>query len=138
MSVPVYSNCFCIDLEPLKTKSELEKFLISTNLTILGVDCIWDAKNGKKGTRPLKMIWIDKVTIYVIAYLNDRGEYKFTKEYLSWISNQKPIKYGDFISHNQVDDSINLSVDDILDKINKSGIKSLTNEELNTLKFKLK
>jgi hypothetical protein len=65
-------------------------------------------------------IWINPSNGFVIAYEDQQG-YKFSEKFIAHL-NEAP----EMMKINQKED---LSIDDILDKINKYGIKSLSSRE---------
>jgi hypothetical protein len=101
---------------------------------------LWDAKIGNfTHGQEINKIWIDSVTYCVFAYRTDT-EAKFTVQFVDYFNSLDPLNFGQGVTQlvpeiNQ--DRISLtSLDDILDKINKYGINSLTSEELEILRSK--
>jgi hypothetical protein len=127
MKMPFF-NCFVLDLRPFTCASEVREFLMSCNLQDkIDYMNMWKSKKGKfTEGKPVTKVWFDATTFHVIAY-SHWNEQNFTNEFIRFISNLKPIELNQKF---EMDSDIEeLTVDNILDKINKKGIDALTVEE---------
>jgi len=68
-------------------------------------------------------IWVNPTNGFIVAYEDYEG-YKFSDNFIKHLMDLEPLN----VYKNQLENI--LRVDSILDKISRSGIKSLTNEEL--------
>lgn len=88
------------------------------NIHKLNYETMWtNKKNG------FAKIWIDKDRMQIIAYTTKKDDsVKFTDEYGDFLSSYVPVDLPR-------KEETPLNLDDILDKISKSGVSSLTLDE---------
>lgn len=86
----------------------------------------------------MNKVWVDSVTFSVTAYKTDT-ESKFTVQFVDYMNSIEPLSYGEGLT--QLKPPINTNslpnyntIDEILDKINKFGMDSLTENELGILR----
>jgi hypothetical protein len=140
-------NVVCIDLTIFSSKEYFEKFMKSVNLDFTStewfidpfdenmnvVDCLWNWKESG-----YRKIWLDRLTLDFIASEDSKGNRNFTENYMNFMANIVPLKPGDlppterkpFIGEFNVK---SIYLDDVLDKISRSGLESLTKRELDFL-----
>lgn len=123
MKSPFSNNLICISLKKVKTIEDVKTLLKSNDLDDLYAREIMDFKEDGY----LKL-YLDRVTHNLVAFTHsdDKKFIEFTDEWLKFMRHIEPIELP----------SKELTIDDILDKINKSGMESLTKEELKKLKKK--
>lgn len=133
MKMPFF-NCFLLDLRPFKKGSEVREFLISCNLQDkIDYSNMWQSKKGKfTNGKPVTKVWFDATTFHVIAY-SHWNEQNFTKEFINFISNMEPIESNQRFEFENEEQEVELTVDNILDKVNKNGLDSLSEREKNFL-----
>jgi len=137
-------NCLCIDLTIFDTEHQLKDFIINALSDKICHNSIWQAKKGigrfsKVG--PILKLWVDAETYSPMAYKTEK-EYNFYPQFAEYLVDMPSMKYikstasdlEEVIDFSEDLDIQELSIDTILDKINKSGIKSLNKKELDYLK----
>ena len=132
-------NCFCIDLTIFDTPEDILEFLKSNKIDMhIDYNNLYQAKTGffTHGVG-MNKVWVDSVTYCVTAYKTDT-ESKFTVQYVDYMNSIEPLSYGEGLT--QLKPPINTNslpnyntIDEILDKINKFGMNSLTENELSIL-----
>ena len=132
-------NCFCIDLTIFDTPEDILEFLKSNKIDMhIDYNNLYQAKTGffTHGVG-MNKVWVDSVTYCVTAYKTDT-ESKFTVQYVDYMNSIEPLSYGEGLT--QLKPQINTNslpnyntIDEILDKINKFGMNSLTENELSIL-----
>jgi len=131
--LPIY----LINLDEFSSKEELNNFVLDMNFPYDDTtDCLWDIKTGVcTGYRKVSKVWLSKDVFRVIAYQDTQGQ-KFTLEFLDFLEKMEPIKSGGIPIFEKKIASVKSkesqpipTLDEILDKINVSGIDSLTDEE---------
>lgn len=131
-------NCFCIDLTPFKSASEIEEFLASINLQEFTditsfSKVLYDIRLGRyTNSEQVTTVWLDSVTFGVVAFRTN-SQSKFAKGYVEFINSITPIKHGDKFKQSTHYKKLT-TIDEVLDKINESGLSSLNYDELKILK----
>jgi hypothetical protein len=121
-------NCILIDLTRFKSRSEIKEFLISCNLQEkISERRLWGYKKGVfTKSEPVYKVWFDAKTFAEIGY-STVNEQNFTLEFINFLQEMTPIEEGEkFEFQDEVEE---LTMDNILDKINKFGLNSLSNTE---------
>lgn len=124
-------NCILIDLTLFNKGREVKQFLESCNLeSKISYGELWAMKNGCfLSTDRIYKVWFDATTFQVIGYSTQR-EQNFSKNFIDFLIGMKPIEAGQTFQQLVPEETkIELTVDNILDKIRIKGINSLTNEE---------
>jgi hypothetical protein len=130
-----------------KIRQFLVELGIPTNLDTLAYD-LYMAKCGacvfskpwtcRKGWNK---IWLTKNTLHIIGYENCDGKH-FTKEFLDFMGQITPVVPGEIFWNSndyipycepEKDEESCTTLDEVLDKIGKYGVDSLTTEELKIL-----
>ena len=126
-----------IDLQAFNTYEDMQDFFKKLNYPYDDEDLqeIWKHKMGKSniGEKVIKL-WVDSVTFNTFAYETIKGA-KFFSEYGEYLSHLTPI--SPYYVENKKEKVSNfdklLTLDGVLDKINQTGINSLSEDELNIL-----
>jgi hypothetical protein len=144
MKIPY--SIFLIDFRNFRDFNEFKNFVIKNRMSWDSVDSWWKVHTGEWCGYRIDKIWIDPITNALIGY-ELGGERRFSDDFLNYIQTIKPIdlksepirdqisKYQrenpglskDNQNSNQVVGE--MTIDSILDKINLSGINSLTKIE---------
>jgi hypothetical protein len=135
----LHYNCFLIDLSKFSSQEEIASFLSDANISEnnLSSENLWQTKIGNftQGEEVIS-IWVDGTTFFAFAYAT-RTKQNFVTQFVEYLQNMSPLYPGEKY---QAPDSFdlnlnsNLTIDDVLDKINSSGINSLNENELFILK----
>ena len=130
-------NCFLIDLSRFSSKDEISQFLLDANIpeSKLSSENLWQTKIGAftQGEEVVS-IWVDGSTFYAFAYAT-RTKQNFVTQFVEYLQNMAPLYPGEkYQPSESFFDKSDLTIDGILDKINESGIASLTDEEVLILK----
>jgi hypothetical protein len=128
-------------MDEFNSKDEFIQFIIDANIPLENsgdtfdfmIDNLWDAKMGRFTRTGMKKLWLEKDKFNVIAYQDEEGQ-KFTDEFISFLEKIEPLRTGGIPlfekkTKPQEEKKPLSKLDEILDKINISGIDSLTNEE---------
>ncbi len=117
------NSLICISLKKLKSIDDVKSLLKNNDLDDLYPKEIMEFKNDGY----LKL-FLDKETHNLVAFTHsdDKKFIQFTDEWLKFIRHVETLELP----------QKNISVDDVLDKINKSGMDSLTKEEFRLLRKK--
>jgi hypothetical protein len=127
----------------------LKKLGIPTNIKNLAQD-LYDAKMGHMHAmkpftyrKPWSKIFLTKDKLEIIGYENQDGK-NFTKYFLDAMDSIKPLDPNDvsvYVNEQKyipyfedVEELESMTIDDVLDKISRCGMNSLTEYELNILK----
>ncbi len=116
-----------LDLTVLKTNDQIKNYLIATSFySNINFEKICKLANGEyaDGNR-LKKIWLESSPSLIIAIETQCGEFIILERIKEHLQKMRMFT---------VKETIELSVDSVLDKISSQGMDSLTNEELNILK----
>ena len=121
-------NCILIDLTKFQQRTEIKEFLISCNLQEkISYKRLWGHKKGVfTKSKPVYKVWFDGSTFSEIGY-STVNEQNFTLEFINFLQGMTPIEEGEKFEFQ--DDVEELTMDNILDKINKFGLNSLSNKE---------
>jgi len=132
--------------------ANIRKFLVElgipTNIDTLAKDLLF-ARSGtfvamKPWTyqKPWNKIWLTKNTLQIIGYENCDGKH-FTKDFLDFMAQITPVVPGEihwngdeyipYCEPEEDDVEQCTTLDEVLDKIGKYGVDSLTTEELKIL-----
>jgi hypothetical protein len=133
-------NCFCIDLTQFDSEEQILEFLKSNNIAqYIDANNLYEAKIGvfTHGVT-INKVWVDSVTYCVTAYKTD-DESKFTVQFVDYMNSIEPLGFGEGVTQltpptSSSNNRKNITIDEILDKINNFGFDSLTDEELDILK----
>ena len=125
-------NCILIDLTRFECRSAIKEFLVSCNLQEkISYKRLWGYKKGVfTKSKPVYKVWFDGSTFSEIGY-STLNEQNFTLEFINFLQEMSPIEEGEKFEFR--DEFEELTMDKILDKINKFGLNSLSNEEKNFL-----
>ena len=111
-------NFIRIDLNRINSVEDARKILSSNNIQEKDIkpEKVFLAKESHQS------LFFDASTLYLIAYIK-KGESNmiFVPEFTQLFVDTKPLKVNE--------KNVNLSMDFILDKINKTGLQSLSNKE---------
>lgn len=111
----IFENLVCINLENFQQAGDIEEILESNGIEItenIHPYLLWTLKND------LKKIWYDPTHDEYVIFEDLNGEFIYLDHFINTLKNFPSLdrkKYFD--------------VNDILDKINKYGVGSLTKEE---------
>lgn len=134
---------FAINMDDFNSKDEFIQFIISMNIPLQkvgfdeAIDCLWDAKMGRFTGTKISKLWLEKDKFNVIAYQDTQGQ-KFTDEFISFLEKIEPLRTGGIPIFEKEEQSLQVKnaqpistskLDEILDKINISGIDSLSEDE---------
>jgi len=133
-------NCFCIDLTQFDSEEQILEFLKSNNIAqYIDSNNLYEAKIGvfTHGVE-INKVWVDSITYCVTAYKTN-DESKFTVQFVDYMNSIEPLGFGEGVtqltpSSTSSNNRKNITIDEILDKINNFGFDSLTDEELDILK----
>lgn len=114
-------NFLRIDLDSFKTKEELADILIANDIPLdeISPEKLFSFK------KDYATIFYDTTTFCIVSYIKrGKTEINFVKEFMALMNNTKTISVT--IEH--------LTIDDILDKINRRGLSALSTQEIEFLK----
>lgn len=125
-------SVFCIDLRNFSSVEELEDLFKEVGLH-MSASSWYDAHLGKWIIgQCVNRVWIDQITLSLVAYETDEQQMIYPS-FAKFLNESKGIdktfQYGDLEFNHRKD----ITVDDVLDKILKSGTASLTLFERNFL-----
>jgi hypothetical protein len=121
------NNMICIHLKRYKNIDDINKLLKENNLLFLSAEKLLKCLNDGY----LKLFF-DKKNLDLIAYthLESKKKIIFTDAFLIYMNNMNSIGLNSKREIKKTDfKNIKLTIDDILDKINLSGIESLSELE---------
>jgi hypothetical protein len=140
-------DCFMIDLTQFSSEKELSKFIIDMKLDFnpkgFNAYNLWQAICGEFTVGPMTKIWLNRKNLNWFAYQDNEGQ-KFAVEYLDFLGNMQSLSPGDISPMDKDDNEIfsvkynEFNIDSILDKINISGLNSLTENEVEFLEKRAK
>lgn len=116
-------NFIKVDLRIINTLENCKRLLSENNISSEKVDAskLFDLKYT------LDFVFFDQETFTIVAYIQKREkQIEFVRDLHSEMYDIIPIKY---IKRDKTGESQNMKLDEILDKISKSGINGLTQYE---------
>ena len=121
-----FSKVIKIDLRNISSIVDFERLRVDNNIP----EKYYDAETIFKLKSHVDVIFLDSITFEVFAQIPKKSKDIFMCEgYSNFLKNLKPIKFRKKSKPNK-----NLSIDFILDKINISGMSSLSTKENEFLK----
>lgn len=131
-------NCILIDLTVFDEFEDIKIFLTACNLEDkICPRKLWAMKHGcYLAKEDIYKVWYDGTTFQPIGY-STRKEQNFNKSFIDFLINMKPIEPTSqgiieeisTLVEDSSDIEIELTIDNILDKIKLQGIGSLTDRE---------
>ena len=130
-------NIIRIDLTTFSSKEDILKYIKFRGLKSGNEIFRYDDEEQDLSSKLWKLTqdnyifaWIDSSTNDIIAFENESGQ-NFTQEFMNFMCDAQVEGFGEDMSKSFTKDE--LCLDSVLDKINKSGIESLTTEEVEFL-----